>query len=98
MAENKLRELTTGVTTLLDPAVRSGTAKPVVDDYLTDFPYPREVELRPMHAMLDEAMSRFPRAERARSDAWLGPRLHYALRLTRQQAARRGVWLFLAVA
>lgn len=92
----KLKELTFGVTTLLDPAVRIGTAAIAIDDYTTDFP--REVDLRPMHAVLDEAMRRFPPSERARSDSWLGPRLHHALRLTRQEAARRGVWLFLAIA
>jgi hypothetical protein len=98
MTETRLKELTPGVATLLDPAVRTGTARPVIDDYLTDFPYARDVDLRPMNEMIDQTMCRFPRSERARSDSWLGPRLHYALRLTRQQAARRGVWLFLAVA
>ena len=92
----KLRELTSGVTALLDPAVRSGTAKVALDDYTTEFP--REVDLRPMHVVIDEAMRRHRRSERARSDSWLGPRLHYALRLTRQEAARRGVWLYLAIA
>src|SRR5262249_3152072 len=72
----KLKELTPGVTTLLDPAVRSGTASPTVDDYVADFG--REVDLRPMQTVVDEAMRRFSRADRASSDSWLGPRLHHA--------------------
>jgi hypothetical protein len=92
-----LKELSFGVTTLLDPAFRSGTADAIaVDDYTSDFA--REVDLAPVNTVVDEAMRRFPRSERARSDSWLGPRLHHALRLTRQEAARRGVWLFLAIA
>jgi Family of unknown function (DUF6339) len=98
MTMTKLKELTPGVTTLLDPAFRNGTGQVTIDDYVGALPDMREVDLRPMHEMLDEAMNRFPRSDRARSDSWLGPRLHYALRLTRHAAARRGVWLFLAVA
>lgn len=93
---NLLRELTPGVTTFLDTAVRSGTAKAPLDDFVADFA--REVDLRPMNQVVDQALYRFSRADRARSDAWLGPRLHHTLRLTRQEAARRGVWLYLAVA
>jgi hypothetical protein len=98
MADNRyLKELSFGVTTLLDPAFRTGTADTIaVDDYTSDFA--RELYLGPVDAVVDEAMRRFSRSERARSDSWLGPRLHYALRLTRQEAARRGVWLFLAIA
>lgn len=36
-------------------------------------------------------------ADRAASDAWLAPRLHHALRLTRAQAADRGLWHWVAV-
>ena len=42
-------------------------------------------------------MRRFTDAQRATSDRWLGPRLHSALRLSRREAARRGVWRFLGV-
>lgn len=37
------------------------------------------------------------RDDRAASDRWLAPRLHYALRLTRAQAGDRGLWAWLAV-
>jgi hypothetical protein len=36
-------------------------------------------------------------ADRAAIDRWLAPRLHYALRLTRAQAADRNLWAWLAV-
>jgi hypothetical protein len=96
MPENNLSELTFGVTTLLGPEFRTSALPINLDDYLVEFP--REVDLRQMNVFVEEAMNRFARRDRARSDAWLGPRLHHALRLTRQEAARRGVWLFLGVA
>ncbi|GIF43026.1 DUF6339 family protein [Actinoplanes xinjiangensis] len=37
------------------------------------------------------------RGDRAASDRWLAPRLHYALRLTRAEAADRDLWAWLAV-
>jgi Family of unknown function (DUF6339) len=36
-------------------------------------------------------------ADRAVSDRWLAPRLHWALRLTRAEASERGTWLWLAL-
>ncbi|WP_225755645.1 DUF6339 family protein [Actinotalea sp. Marseille-Q4924] len=36
-------------------------------------------------------------ADRAESDRWLAPRVHWALRLTRAQAGDRQVWLWLAL-
>lgn len=36
--------------------------------------------------------------ERTRADAWLAPRLHATLRLTRQEAADRRLWNHLALA
>jgi hypothetical protein len=35
--------------------------------------------------------------DRAASDRWLAPRLHFALRLTRAEASDRGVWQWLAL-
>lgn len=35
--------------------------------------------------------------ERSVSDRWLAPRVHYALRLTRAEAADKGIWLWLAL-
>lgn len=35
--------------------------------------------------------------DRAHSDRWLAPRLHYALRLLRAEAADRGIWQWIAL-
>src|ERR1700712_2872433 len=35
--------------------------------------------------------------DRARSDRWLAPRVHFALRLTRFEASDKGTWQWLAV-
>lgn len=36
-------------------------------------------------------------SDRAVSDRWLAPRIHYALRLTRAEASDRGLWLWVAL-
>ncbi|SFD62654.1 DUF6339 family protein [Streptomyces aidingensis] len=54
-------------------------------------------DVRPIRELLDEAMRRHPREERAQADAWLAPRLHATLRITRAEAADTGVWNFLAL-
>lgn len=36
-------------------------------------------------------------SDRSESDRWLAPRLHYALRLSRAEAADKGTWLWLAL-
>ncbi|GGQ97100.1 hypothetical protein GCM10010195_61200 [Kitasatospora griseola] len=51
----------------------------------------------PLKEILDEAMSRFADA-RTEADAWLAPRLHATLRMTRAEAARPELWNFLALA
>ncbi|NEA20786.1 DUF6339 family protein [Streptomyces halstedii] len=51
----------------------------------------------PVREILEEAMERFD-AVRTDADAWLAPRLHATLRLTRAEAADAGLWNFLALA
>ncbi|MFD1935163.1 DUF6339 family protein [Nonomuraea mangrovi] len=46
--------------------------------------------------LIDEAMRRFDEMV-TDADAWLAPRLHAALRLTRREAAESGLWNFLAL-
>src|SRR4051812_8125011 len=54
---------------------------------------------------LDALMKEFARTrdggqwsdDRATADRWLAPRVHYALRLTRNVASDRGIWEWLAV-
>ncbi|MBF6051078.1 hypothetical protein GO002_04135 [Streptomyces eurocidicus] len=53
--------------------------------------------VEPVRLLCDEAMRRFRDQPPTASDAWLAPRLHYALRITRAEAADSGLWNFLAL-
>ncbi|MFJ3661178.1 DUF6339 family protein [Streptomyces sp. NPDC090119] len=53
--------------------------------------------VEPMRALVEDAMFEF-RDDRTRADAWLAPRLHATLRLSRREAADRRLWNHLAVA
>jgi hypothetical protein len=64
--------------------------KPVVADV------ERVVELDALDSLLDKLIAELPRHDAA-IDAWLAPRLHRALPLTRRQASDPGVWRYLAV-
>ncbi|MEU8641400.1 DUF6339 family protein [Streptomyces sp. NPDC048674] len=50
----------------------------------------------PVREIVEEAMCRFD-TNRTGADAWLAPRLHATLRMTRAEAARPGLWNFLAL-
>ncbi|MFR9724531.1 DUF6339 family protein [Streptomyces sp. MS19] len=47
--------------------------------------------------LVDEAMRRFDKEARTQADAWLAPRLHATLRMTRAEAADPRIWNFLAL-
>ncbi|MEV7077073.1 DUF6339 family protein [Streptomyces sp. NPDC093516] len=51
----------------------------------------------PIRTLVDDAMFEF-REDRTRADAWLAPRLHATLRLTRREAADRRLWNHIALA
>ncbi|WP_406477368.1 DUF6339 family protein [Streptomyces sp. NBC_01615] len=52
----------------------------------------------PLRDLVEEAMRRADRdSTRTRADAWLAPRLHATLRMTRVEAAESGLWNFLAL-
>ncbi|WP_431036340.1 DUF6339 family protein [Streptomyces sp. P6-2-1] len=51
----------------------------------------------PVAELLKEAEARFGGRRPTESDAWLAPRLHWTLRLTRAEAADSGLWNFLAL-
>jgi len=59
--------------------------------------FARGIDTEPLRNLVHEAMKRFP-DDPGRSDAWLAPRVHYALRLSRREAARRSVWTWLGIA
>lgn len=73
---------------------------PVVALQRASVPLPIE-EVRwnsaPVRELIEQATARFDGA-RTHADAWLAPRLHATLRMTRSEAADPGVWNFLALA
>ncbi|MFD3439620.1 DUF6339 family protein [Streptomyces sp. NPDC058685] len=54
-------------------------------------------ESEPVRELLVEARRRFAGSTPTASDAWLAPRLHYTLRLTRAEASDSTLWNFLAL-
>lgn len=55
-------------------------------------------QVMPVRDLVDDAMYLFRDDARTGADAWLAPRLHAALRLTRREAADSRLWNFLALA
>ncbi|MEU6067243.1 DUF6339 family protein [Streptomyces sp. NPDC047082] len=51
----------------------------------------------PVRELFDIAMRRYIEEHPGASDAWLAPRLHAALRLTRREAANPEIWNYLAL-
>ncbi|MFQ6854561.1 DUF6339 family protein [Streptomyces sp. 35M1] len=62
-------------------------------------PYDAEsrAELAPVRDLIDDAMYKFRDDRPTSADAWLAPRLHATLRLTRREAADRRIWNYLAL-
>ncbi|MFH8883793.1 DUF6339 family protein [Streptomyces californicus] len=54
-------------------------------------------ELAPVRDLIDDAMYQFRDDRPTNADAWLAPRLHATLRLTRREAADRRFWNYLAL-
>ncbi|MFF1438316.1 DUF6339 family protein [Streptomyces sp. NPDC058295] len=53
--------------------------------------------VEPLRELVDDALHQF-KDNRTDADAWLAPRLHAALRLTRREAADKRIWNHLALA
>ncbi|GGU13607.1 DUF6339 family protein [Streptomyces coeruleorubidus] len=54
-------------------------------------------EAEPLRELVEDAMHEF-RDKRTEADAWLAPRLHAALRITRREASDRRLWNHIALA
>ncbi|MET7284334.1 DUF6339 family protein [Streptomyces sp. NPDC005573] len=54
-------------------------------------------EVEPLRELVEDAMHAF-QDKRTEADAWLAPRLHASLRITRREAADRRLWNHLALA
>jgi len=76
---------------------RRGDIKAVdVSAYTTDITFNRAVNLEELRELIETAMQKFGN-EPPKSDAWLGPRIHATLRLTRREAANKPLWQHLTV-
>ncbi|MFD9885281.1 DUF6339 family protein [Streptomyces alboflavus] len=63
-------------------------------------PLPGDDTRRRLHRfrdLIDHALARFRDERPTAADAWLAPRLHETLRLTRREAAEKGFWTYLAL-
>jgi hypothetical protein len=92
-----LQGLRSSIRALLDENFRSGDA-PVIDasQHSEDISLTSSVNIEPLIAMLDEGMRRF-HSDPDKSDAWLAPRVHATLRLTRREAAQKTIWYWVNV-
>ncbi|MFI5718206.1 DUF6339 family protein [Nocardia sp. NPDC051750] len=57
----------------------------------------RRMESRRVRELIHDAMNRFRDERPTTADAWLAPRLHETLRLTRREAADRRFWNYIAL-
>ncbi|MFE4057113.1 DUF6339 family protein [Streptomyces sp. NPDC059096] len=55
------------------------------------------LRLHRVRDLIDDAMTRFRDDRPTAADAWLAPRLHEALRLTRREAADKRLWTYMAL-
>lgn len=77
------------------PGYRLGIESPSLRDFESEVALSHPVDLDAVRVFIDEAVHRF--GDRSTdADMWLAPRLHYSLRLSRREAADRGVWRWLA--
>ncbi|MFD7287298.1 DUF6339 family protein [Streptomyces sp. NPDC059863] len=91
---NAVRYISTGV--------RSGSENPpYIELGRSIAPLPVEgsrLRVEPVRDLIDDVMHLFRDDARTKADAWLAPRLHATLRLTRREAADEGLWNHLALA
>ena len=92
---NSLMILNHNSTKLLTPGFRLGEESPDFQIYEQSHRLDHPVDLNAVRSVLDEVMSRFSNAQGTEADVWLAPRLHHCLRLTRREAAHRGMWRWL---
>src|SRR5262249_22981210 len=76
----------------------SGGALPVLDAHLEVLPEMADVSL--LEQLFQEGLRRYPDDDdlsHNQLDAWLAPRVHYALRISRRTASQAGLWGWLAM-
>ncbi|MFJ9029305.1 DUF6339 family protein [Streptomyces sp. NPDC102274] len=91
---NAVKYITTGV--------RSGReSPPYIELARSVAPLPgdgRRLRGEPVRDLIEDVMHLFRDDKPTKADAWLAPRLHATLRLTRREAADEGLWNHLALA
>jgi len=92
-----IKTLDSNAATLVSDAFRIGTEQPDFSEYEGSLNIAHPVDLDAVRTVIEEAMRRFNRTQGTDADVWLAPRLHYSLRLTRREAARRDIWRWLGV-
>ncbi|MGW0545946.1 DUF6339 family protein [Streptomyces altiplanensis] len=55
------------------------------------------LDVEPLRDLIDDVMHLYRDDARTKADAWLAPRMHAALRLTRREAADARLWNFIAL-
>jgi hypothetical protein len=90
-----LKSLDHNASRLITPAFRLGTEEPSFADFETDLDLGHPIDLDAVRLFIDEAKRRYTRTQSTEADVWLAPRLHHSLRLTRREAAYRGMWRWL---
>lgn len=92
-----LKGLTSAARAAVTEDFRRGDVPTVdVSAYAVDLPFDRPVCVEPLRELIAAAMTKFGN-DPAKSDPWLGPRVHAAFRLTRREAADKRLWQHLAV-
>ncbi|UGQ13480.1 DUF6339 family protein [Yinghuangia sp. ASG 101] len=99
--DDRLALLPVGVATrFLDQAILSGAEPPPQVALLRAATVIADPSARwdtaPVRELLDHATARFA-SNRADADAWLAPRLHATMRMTRSEAADKDLWAYLAM-
>ena len=93
---NNAKTLLPSVRAQITDAFRTGDATVNTEDYARPLELGRDLPIDLVRELLASAQRDFADDPPA-SDRWLAPRLHATLRLTRHEAADRGLWAWLAV-
>lgn len=92
-----LRSLRHGASALAaSEGFRSGVEPADFAPYEAAVARPDDIDITEVRIVLDHARKKFADNPKE-SDAWVAPRLHAALRISRRTAADRGVWRWLAM-
>jgi hypothetical protein len=96
MTMSSVKALMPSVRAQITESFRAGEATVNTDEYVRATEFHRGIPLELVRELLRRVQQDFAEDPPA-SDRWLAPRLHAAIRLTRHEAADRGLWAWLAI-